>query len=543
MARLGKNNQHTFSRIPSANISRSVLNRSCSLKTAFDSSRIIPIFVDEALPGDTINMRMAHFARLATPLKALMDNIFMDTWFFAVPYRLVWEHWPNFNGEQEDPSDSIDYVIPQMNSGSSGGYTEESIHDYFGIPTKIENLSHTSLFHRAYGLIWDEWFRDQDLQSKYLTRPMDTGDGPDDPSEYYLARRNKRHDYFSSARPWPQKGDPVQLSLGDSAPVEKDPVDATFNVSIPGDSVFNVNVQGGDGVPAATIVILDDTNNPSSPTDLEHGDHTGLIANLTDAAAVTVNQLREAVQIQKLYERDARGGTRYTEVLRSHFGVTSPDSRLQRPEYLGGGTTPVMINPITQTSGTPAAAGSAQGNVAAIGVAASNNIGFNKSFTEHCLIIGLTSVRADLTYQQGLERMWSRKTRFDHFWPALQGLGEQAILNKEIFAQGADVGDPADPTDDKVFGYQERYGEYRYKPSRVTGKMRSNATQSLDIWHLAQDFASLPDLEVGFIAEKPPIARILAVTDEPEFIYDGHFTYKCIRPMPTYGVPGMMDHF
>ena len=509
--------QKRFATTPSVDIPRSTISRTCGRKQTFNAADLVPIFVDEVLPGDTMNLKCTTVGRMLTLLKPIMDNVKLETFWFFVPNRLVWENWERFCGAQDNPGDSTDYTIPQM---ADHAVAEASLSDYMGLPINV-TIGYNALPFRGYNLIWNEWFRDENLQDSII---VDKGDADSVHTNYTIQKRGKRHDYFTSALPWAQKGDPVDIALGSTAPV-----------TIVGDGEATYKIGSTD---------MDTMRHDDTGTAFEYltfaGSTTGAVgwddpaltgtADLTSASTITINELREAFQIQKLLERDARGGTRYTETLKSHFGVTNNDLRLMRPQYLGGGSTPVIINPVANTAKVTDNLGLLGG----IGTFGLDPHGFVQSFTEHGYIIGLVNVRADINYQQGIERMWSRETRYDFYWPALANIGEQEVKNKEIFAQGT-----AD--DELTFGYQERYAEYRYKPSTISGAFRSTAATPLDVWHLALDFASLPALNSDFIEDDPPIERVVAIEDEDQFQLDAYFDYKCARPMPVFSVPGIGD--
>ena len=515
-----------FASIPSINIKRSVLPRSFEYKTTFDAGYLIPFYCKEVLPADTVKLSLSSLLRLTTPKVPFMDGLYVSFQFFFVPNRLVWDHWVNMMGERRNPDDSIDFLTPTIDITNAQNGT---LTDYFGLPTNVSGTYKVSaLPFRAYNLIFNEWYRDQNLQDSL---PVPTGDGPDKMSDYKLMRRAKYHDYFTSALPAPQKGPASSISLTGNAPIiSEGPV--LFNgvhvTSAPAGSL----TASGNSVNAVNF-----RPNAESGLDtrvLELASTSNMYANLENVGDFTINDLRQAWQIQKLLETDMRSGTRYTEVLRAHFSVLSPDARLQRPEYLGGFTRPIAVSPVVQTSSTDTT--SPQGNLAALSATFASGRGFTKSFVEHGWIIGLMSVRSDISYQQGVHRQWTRQGRYDYYWPVFAHLGEQPVLNKEIFVQGT-------AEDDEPFGYQERYAEYRYDQNMITGKLRSTDPQSLDMWHLSQEFENLPTLSEQFIQENPPLERVLAVTSEPQFIGVISVNSQWTRAMPVYGVPGLVDHF
>lgn len=557
-ARSYSNPAKQFVELPKAQIPRSVFTRSHSYKTAMPVSKLVPFFVDEVLPGDTFNLKTTILARLSTPIVPFMDNLYMRTFFFFVPNRLIWEHWEAMNGDQRSgPSACTAYLVPQatINNLAIG-----TLGDFLGLPTGVaKDVSVSELPLRAISLIWNEWFRDENLQNAYNidknTEREFVGDqaisstNVDNPLLYSSDCPSiaKFHDYFTSALPWPQKGPGVEISLGGSVPAVIDIDSSLKATSAPTFKTANNTARGlksyyNSGTSNSNRVVFGDADNSVAGA-LSWADPglslsvsgTGTV-DLSRATPISINDLRQAFQIQKLYERDARGGTRYTEILRSHFGVVSPDARLQRPEYLGGGKTRINVNPVQQTSATADGSGTPQGNLSAYAVAVDTGHSFTKSFVEHGWIIGFVAVQSDLTYQQGLNRMWSRKARFDYYWPVFAHLGEQAVLNKEIYVQGT-------AADDEVFGYQERYAEYRYFPGIITGYMRSTSSTPLDVWHLAEKFETAPQLNATFIEDATPIERVVAVTNEPPIILDAWFDLKCVRPMPVYSTPGLVDHF
>lgn len=541
-----RNVESRFSENPTnLDISRSRFVRSSSVKTSFNTGDLIPFYLDEVLPGDTFSVDDSKVIRMSTLLTPIMDTMYLDTYYFFVPNRLVWSHWRQFMGENTESAwlPTVDYSIPQI-TAPSDGWKVGTIADYMGVPINVPNLSVSALPFRAYALICNEWFRDENL-----TDPLyyDDGDiaivGSNGNTAEDIVKGGmpfkvaKYHDYFTSCLPAPQKGPDVLLPLGEQAVVRSSP-----DILITDGSPVNLRRVDGQAIPANGFYLH--ANNSGNLLGVNGSTYSGsanlffdnLYADLSNATAATVNQLRLAFQIQKLYEKDARGGTRYIEILKSHFGVTSPDARLQRPEYLGGSRKPINITQVVQNSSTTG--DSPQGNTAAWSATIDSESVFTKSFVEHGFVIGLMCVRYNHTYQQGLERFWSRKGRFDYYWPVFANIGEQAVLNKEIFAQGNEK-------DEEVFGYNEAWADYRYKPSRTSGYMRSTAPISLDVWHLGDDYETLPSLSDSWIREDGSVVdRVLAVTSDisHQFYGDIFIRNKSVRPMPVYSIPGLIDH-
>jgi len=524
--------QHSFAQVPNVNIARSSFLLNHTAKDTMDFDLLTPFYVREILPGDTFNVNVNVFARLATQKVPIMDNMYMDWHFFFVPNRLVWENWERFNGAQDDPGDSTDFLIPQVVAPAVSGFPVGSTADHMGLPTGVPGLSVSALPFRSYQLIYNEWYRNQNVASSYV---VPKGDGPDLYSLYtLLAPSAPAHDYFNTALPWPQKGPAVELPLGTSAPVISNSL--TPNITTPTSSLTNQGLQviNSGGVDNSTLKA---TAAPAASAAFIWGDESGLEADLSAATAATINALRQAFMVQSLLELDARGGTRYVEILQAHFNVISPDFRLQRPEFLGGGRSSINAHPVAQTSPTAGSDYAASLSSFATMSSTGGNIGYSKSFVEHGYVLGICRARADITYQQGIRRDWSRQTRYDYFWPKLQLMGEQAILNKELYAQGTS-------DDDEVFGYAERYAEYRTIPSEIRGQFRSTFAQSLDVWHLAQEYASLPVINSPFFFNsQTPIERCIANSSAVHLLVDMFFEEKAARPIVSNPTPATLGRF
>lgn len=551
---LYRNQNSLFATNPTnIDMARSTFDRNQSVKTSFSAGDVVPFYLDEVLPGDTHQVKTVKVIRMPSLITPVMDNIVLDTFFFFVPARLCWDHWKEFMGENTESAwiPQTEYAIPQI-TAPKGGWNVGTIADYLGLPTGVENISVNALPFRAYALVMNEWFRDQNLTDPLnidtgdsTVQGVNTGTYVTDVAKGGLPfKAAKFHDLFTSALPAPQKGPAVALNLGSPylavTTLGTETVDDSNRQFLYGRSGVGSGVSYGYALSSGSDP--DGLSGRFVPTNLVVDTSLPVFDETTGTTyqsdfGFSVNDLRMAFQIQKYYEKAARGGTRYIEVIKSHFGVTSPDARLQRPEYLGGTRIPIMVNQVVQNSGT-ADGTTPQGNTAAYSLTADSHGDFIKSFTEHGYILGVMVARYDHSYQQGIDRMWSRKTLFDFYFPVFANLGEQAVKNAEIYAQGT-------AEDDEVFGYQEAWYDYRYKPNKITGQMRSGFAQSLDSWHLGDDYSALPRLSDAWIREDPTnIDRIIAVSSEVahQFFGDIYIENRTTRPMPVRSIPGLIDH-
>ncbi|AXL15075.1 major capsid protein [Microviridae sp.] len=527
-----KSNQQKVWNAPNVQQQRSSFDRSHGHKTTFDVDNLIPVMVDEVIPGDTLNLSTSAFMRMATPIYPIMDNMKATIHWFFCPLRLIWDNAEQFFGEDLVGGDGNAPVKPFRSTNALAGSQPNTLEDYMGIPPSVSDLEYDELPFRAYYEIYNQWYRDQNLQELF---PIDKGDLPNDWSTIpgfdqapQLLKRNKAHDYFTSSLPWPQKGPDISIPI----------IDPTSTYLAENKELW----QSENGTELGQIASAQSQQYLTSNT-LSNDQFVVPNPNAWNDQSGTINQLRISFAIQKYFEKDARGGTRYPEVIRSHFGVTSPDARLQRPEYLGRNTMNINVTPVATTfeSVDPeATTGRTVGDLGAMGTAqTSGQQAFVASFVEHGYVMGIMSVTADLTYQQGLHRKFTRRNRFNYYWPSFQGIGEQAVSTQEIWA--GDLTGPQDSSE--AFGYQERYAEYRFEPSRISGTFRSTVQNPLDAWHLSQRFDEKPLLNDQFIQSNTPIDRVLAVQDEPDFIADMYFHAKWVRPMAMYGIPGNIDRF
>lgn len=564
---MNRNNEGHFNQIPEMRVSRSRFKRKQNIKFTCNAGQLIPFYVDEVLPGDTFSVDTSAICRMSTPIFPVMDNCYMDYYYFFVPNRIVWEHWKQFCGENDTNAwtQETEYGIPQLVINSIGDTgklpKESSILDYMGIPTKIIDTTDTTgngnrtltinaLPIRGYVKIWNEWFRDQNIDNPAvnknddsLTRYTDTATTKEQILQQAIQGGrplwvNKFHDFFTSALPSPQKGSAQIVPITGVAKVKQYTNAALTQQPIP--SVNTTQLSFTTELNPILIGGVDDAISLHGNTGIENGVYRFVGADMaTTGVGATINDLRNAFAVQQFLEADARGGTRYRELIRNHFGVAIDDTTVQIPEYLGGQRHMINVSQVVQTSETTAT--SPQGNAAAISVTPFSDNSFTKSFQEHGFVIGVCCIRNDNTYQQGIEKMWSRHSKFDYYWPEFAHLGEQAILNKEIFAQGkAQDTIKYENKDEEAFGYQEAWAEYRMKPNRVSGKFRSNAEGTLDSWHYADNYATLPTLSQDWLAtDESVIYRTLAVQDQPQFIVDCMVDNTTVRRMPIYSVPGL----